>query len=220
MRIDLHVHTHFSPDALSTPERLAAAAKRKGLDGIAVTDHNTTAGWKRMLAAGKREGILVIRGEEVKVSHDGRAIGEVLALFIGEEIRPGEFPEVRDMVRRQGGILVVAHPFDSFRNSFAMAEEYRKDFGAVEALNSRAVLDRFNRKAAEFASRNGLPVTGGSDAHCCHEVGKAWTAAEARDLAGFERALRAGKTATGGGRSNPLIHIVSTIAKTGIGKGR
>ena len=41
INIDLHTHTLFSGDGVSSPEDLMAAARAKGLNGIAITDHNT-----------------------------------------------------------------------------------------------------------------------------------------------------------------------------------
>ena len=39
--IDLHTHSFFSADGISSPEDLIAAARAKGLHGFAITDHNT-----------------------------------------------------------------------------------------------------------------------------------------------------------------------------------
>ncbi len=44
LRIDLHTHTHYSPDSIASPERLVAACRRKGITCLAVTDHNTMRG--------------------------------------------------------------------------------------------------------------------------------------------------------------------------------
>lgn len=212
MIIDLHTHTYYSKDAIQSPADLVKAAKAKGLDGIAVTDHNSTKAWKEALAAGKRNKIGVIPGEEIVILHDGHTAGEVLGLFLNEEIAPGGFNDVRDHIREQDGILIVAHPFDVLRDSFKRLEECKKDFEAVEVLNARSVFGRFNAKALDFAKANGIAGIGGSDAHCRFEVGKASTAADIDDIEGLRRAIKKRETKAVGGKSNPLVHLVSTAA--------
>jgi predicted metal-dependent phosphoesterase TrpH len=216
MRIDTHTHTYYSPDAISSPEDIVRAAKSKGLEGIALTDHNTTMGWKRTLEAGKKQKLGIILGEEIKVTHQDQQIGEVIGLFLNDEIKPGEFHDVRAKIKEQGGIMIAAHPFDALRNAFKLIEEFKRHFNAIEVLNSRTVLDRFNRKALEFAKNNKIAMTAGSDGHCSYEIGKAYTIADIDDVKGLRNAIKREKTSVGGGRSNPLIHLVSTFAKTGL----
>jgi predicted metal-dependent phosphoesterase TrpH len=63
VRIDLHTHSSVS-DGTETPEELIAAAKRAGLDVVALTDHDSTAGWDRAAAAAQQQGIVLVRGAE------------------------------------------------------------------------------------------------------------------------------------------------------------
>jgi predicted metal-dependent phosphoesterase TrpH len=216
MKIEMHAHTFYSDDAIVSPEDLVLTAKNEGMNGIAVTDHNTTKGWKRALAAGKSHGIDVIRAEEIKVFHEGNKIGEVLAYFINEEIRPDEFLTVKDRIKDQGGIMVVAHPFDMFRNNFKMVEEYKNHFDGVEAVNARVIMNSFNEKAARFAKKNKIGVTGGSDSHCKYEIANAYTIASISDIKDFPKALKNRKTRAYGKKTNPMIHSLSTLTKLGI----
>jgi len=215
MKFELHAHTFYSDDAIVSPEDMVEAAKTKGMNGVAVTDHDTTKGWKRALEAGKKHGIDVIKAEEIKVFHEGRKIGEVLAFFINEEIRPGEFLEVKDNIRSQGGTLVVAHPFDYFRNDFKMLEEYKKHFDGIEAVNARVILNRFNAKARGFARKNRLGITGGSDSHCKYEIANAYTVADIHNVNELAKSIKSRKTRAYGKRTNPLIHSLSTLTKIG-----
>ncbi|MBN2330892.1 MAG: PHP domain-containing protein [Candidatus Aenigmarchaeota archaeon] len=220
MRLDLHIHTYYSDDAIRSPEEMVAGAKARGLDGLAITEHNNTESWKRAIEAGKRSGLGIILGEEIKVLHEGEKIGEVIALFINHEIRFREFLEVKDEIRSQGGLMIAAHPFDSFRNRFKMLDEFRRYFDAVEAFNARAVMHRFNRKAEEFALKNGMAMTGGSDAHCVRELGKGQTITDIDNVKDLYGAIRKKKTQVWGKESSPIIHAVTTFAKLGIWKSK
>lgn len=64
MRADLHTHSTAS-DGTTTPSELVAAAAAAGIDVLAITDHDTTAGWEEALAAGDRYGIRIIPGSEI-----------------------------------------------------------------------------------------------------------------------------------------------------------
>jgi len=216
MKLDLHTHTYFSSDAIASPSDLIKAAKSKGLGGIAITDHNTTKSWKSITGAGKKEKIHVILGEEIKVFHEGSKIGEVIGLFLNEEIKPGEFLVVKDRIKEQGGIMVIAHPFDYFRNSFKKLEDFKKYADAVEAFNSRSVFNWFNKKAFEFAQKNNISMTAGTDAHCAYEIGNAYTIADIDEIEDLRKFIKKKKTAVCGKKANPLIHLVSTLSNLGI----
>ena len=73
MRIDLHTHSNRS-DGTDTPAVLVEKAKAQGLDVVALTDHDSTAGWDEALAAGERVGIHVVGGIEVSTMLDGVSI--------------------------------------------------------------------------------------------------------------------------------------------------
>src|SRR3989338_8422277 len=116
MRLELHSHTHFSKaikvvqDGIETPEDMVKTAARKGLDAIAITDHNVVRGAEEAQKYGKKYGIDVIKGEEIKTMD-----GDVLALNIQERILPyRSVDETVDMIREQGGIAVAVHPFGLF----------------------------------------------------------------------------------------------------------
>ncbi|HRW20278.1 MAG TPA: PHP domain-containing protein, partial [Dermatophilaceae bacterium] len=73
MRIDLHCHTTAS-DGTETPTELVASAGRAGLDVVAITDHDTTAGWAEATEAADAQGMALVRGIEISCQRDGRSI--------------------------------------------------------------------------------------------------------------------------------------------------
>ena len=73
MRIDLHTHSSIS-DGTDTPAELIERASRKGLDVIALTDHDTFDGLDAAVAAGERLGVTVLRGLELSCSRFGQSV--------------------------------------------------------------------------------------------------------------------------------------------------
>jgi predicted metal-dependent phosphoesterase TrpH len=206
IRVDLHNHTHFSPDSILTPEQFIRQARKRRLDLAAITDHNTIRG---ALAVRELADFPIIVGEEVR-SEDG----EILGLFLGEDVQRGlSASETIARIKDQGGIVGVPHPFDSLRS--ALREEAiiscidQIDF--VEGLNARMVFSSHNKKARKFAKSRKLPVSAGSDAHSPWEVGRAWVEMPSFDGAhDFVHALREGRLA--GKLSTPLVHLISRYA--------
>ncbi|MDM7854198.1 PHP domain-containing protein [Cellulomonas alba] len=73
MRIDLHAHSSAS-DGTDAPAGVVAAAGRAGLDVVALTDHDTTAGWSAAAAAVASAGVALVRGTEVSARSSGISI--------------------------------------------------------------------------------------------------------------------------------------------------
>ena len=151
------------------PVKLIEVARLRGLDRVAVTDHNTIAG---ALAAARLAPDLIIIGEEIKTTQ-----GELLAYFVADEVPRGLTPE--ETIRRlrdQGAVISVAHPFDRDRNGSWTPEALAEILPLVDALevfNARVVSMAPNQQAAEAARQAGLPGTAGSDAHSAGELGRA-----------------------------------------------
>lgn len=209
MKIDLHTHTMYSGDSVLRLEDSIKAALKKGLDGIAVTDHDTVKGWKDALDAARRLGAGVILGEEVKTDR-----GEVLGLFLNEGIRSREMHGVIDEIRSQGGLFIVPHPFDTVtRKTLGSDHEEMKKADGIEVFNARVFSNSINRRAREFAESHGLAMTAGSDAHTRLEVGNAYTSARATDLEDFRRAILKKKTEVFGKKTPYFYHIFSVLAR-------
>ncbi|MFQ5648048.1 MAG: PHP domain-containing protein [Candidatus Aenigmatarchaeota archaeon] len=208
MKIDLHTHTRHSRDSVNSPGSVVRAAKRKGLDGVAITDHNSVGGWKEAREASRKHKFPVILGEEVKVLGGG----EILGLFLSKGIRSRDPQEVIDEIKAQGGIAVVAHPFDGGRG-FKDLENIAGLVHGLEVINSRVYRAGSNLKALRASAHYGLARTGGSDAHAGFEIGRACTVANANTLEGFRRALLKKQTWAVGKKSSVLVHGASILAR-------
>jgi predicted metal-dependent phosphoesterase TrpH len=71
--IDLHAHSSVS-DGTEPPEVVVAAAARAGLDVVALTDHDTTAGWAAAARAAWREGVALVPGTEISCAVAGTSV--------------------------------------------------------------------------------------------------------------------------------------------------
>ncbi len=209
MIFDLHVHTKYSGDASNEPSELIKIAKARGLDGIAVTDHDTTKGWEHFP---KVDDFTVIQGIERTTDH-----GSVIGLFLNEGIDAHGFWEAIDQIRSQDGIVVLPHPGDTFRRDTLKIETLDKSLlkarlDAVEVFNSRCILGRFNERAERLAEELGKHRVGGSDAHNIGEVGRArtlFTCGSPEEIHAKLKMAVPMNTVVQGKLSSRLVHISS-----------
>jgi len=152
------------------------AAAQRGLTHLAVTDHDRIDGALRARDAAS-EDLRVIVGQEVRTT-----TGDLIALFIEQPIPVGRpAHEAAQLIRDQGGVVGLAHPFDRFRAG-AGRSGWEDELEAaiplldyVEAWNARLMVGDGNSRAAAFAKEHGLPGVAASDAHTVMEVGVAYT---------------------------------------------
>jgi hypothetical protein len=177
MKYDLHIHSKYSNDGILDPQKIVKIAIKKGLDGIAVTDHNTIKGGLKTKEY-ETQDFKVLVGSEVSTTR-----GEIIGLFLSEEIKSREFHEVADEIRDQGGLVIVPHPFDELRKaSFGIKNEDAKYLDTIEVFNSRCIYQKYNDRAAVYAKKHNLSQVGGSDAHFPYEIGKAGIILESHEV--------------------------------------
>jgi predicted metal-dependent phosphoesterase TrpH len=155
----------YSFDSFVSPEKIIKTAQKKNLDGVAITDHGTIRGG--LNAKKIKSDIVTIIGSEVKTE-----IGDLIGLFLNEEIKSCGIWDVIEEIRDQDGIIVIPHPFRSNRTDFD--HELIRKIDAIEGYNARTELKK-NIQAQDFAKLHDLPVTAGSDAHFSREIGLART---------------------------------------------
>ncbi|MFH1225327.1 MAG: PHP domain-containing protein [Candidatus Diapherotrites archaeon] len=215
MRLDMHVHSKYSHDALTKPETLVARAKKLGI-GFALTDHNTGKGWELCERLAQEQGVPFIRGEEINVYHEGRFCGELMGLFMNAPVRKREYADVIDELHAQGALVSVPHPFDTFRAPFEFLGQCSARIDLVEVLNSRVQNQEFNSAALEFARAHKMPGIAGSDAHTPEELGNAYVALEASSLEEARRLLVRGKCTCHGKPSGFFVHVQTWLRKRGM----
>jgi predicted metal-dependent phosphoesterase TrpH len=169
MKIDLHVHTDYS-DGLHSPKQMLKAARKNGLDGIAICDHNTAKGYKALKSVidPKKDPVL-IPGIEYS-STKGHIVGLGVTANIRTDLEPRE---VVDAIIDLGGVVVIPHPGKSPSGiPFKIIDLL--EFDGIEVYNGRS-LKCHNEKAEEFAKSKKAARLGGSDAHMMNQVGGAYT---------------------------------------------
>lgn len=170
VRLDLHVHSRYSPDSNLSVEAIASRLAAAGVNGFALTDHNTVAGHGELAASQARfPELVLVPGVEVSTLE-----GHLLAYGVSEAPPSGRpVAETIGWIRERGGVSVLAHPFRlSHGVGRAIAES--ASVTAIETVNGHNSRGA-NRKAAAVAARRGLGGTGGSDVHALAEIGRAYT---------------------------------------------
>lgn len=208
LRVELHSHTHYSRDCLTTFKQVVQRCRHLGIDKIAITDHNTA---ESALAFAKLEPDLIIIGEEIMTTE-----GEILAFFMHETIPPHLTPdETIQRLRDQGAFISVSHPFDRLRKGAWVLEQLDRiidKVDAIEVFNSRCIWNSDNEKARAYAQAHQKLGTVGSDAHTAIELGRANLLMEPfTDVASFSESLKSAQQAVK--LSSAWIHWTSTIAK-------
>lgn len=175
--IDLHVHTSEASPCSSAPlGDLVTKARRIGLDGICLTDHNHVWDPRTLAELRERHDFLILGGNEIATDQ-----GDMLVFGFDEDINEiMRLDELKKKVLKTGGFIIAAHPFRGFLTfgigqlgltpEKAMERPLFKHVDAVEVLNSK-VSDKENRFSSQVAEGLDLPGTGGSDAHEVEEVG-------------------------------------------------
>lgn len=215
---DLHVHS-FPGDGTLVAGQIAREARRRGLDAVAVTNHNRT--WPAMLgghAGALVDGVLVIPGEEVTTP-----VGHIAAVGITHAV--GWHPplaSVIDAIHRQGGVAIAAHPGGDDAPGFDAAAIARLD--GVEAAHPSMFTSAKARQEIEAfyvaarAAHPGIAAVGSSDFHFLPAVGLCRTYLLVHDLsvASVLDAIRAGRTiaCAGDGRAYGEPRLVSLLGPT------
>lgn len=192
MLIDLHIHTKpASPCSALDPIELIQEAKRIGLDGVCLTDHDRLWDLQELQRLRQEHQFLVLGGIEVTSME-----GDILVFGLKEEPKGIISPEkLRKMVDESEGIMLASHPF---RGAFIAGKEFSipgltltveeackeqifRYVDGMEVLNGENS-DIENDFALEVCQRLNLRGVGGSDAHTASEVGRCVTI--------FEREIR------------------------------
>jgi predicted metal-dependent phosphoesterase TrpH len=169
MILDMHVHTTYSSCSRLRPSEILENARKRGLEGVCITDHNTMAAQKEIKEGLQPDGLCVLFGMEYDTPE-----GDFLVFGPFENLKTGmNAKELLNLVKEREGIAVAAHPYRIDRSLDKTLIEQGL-CRIVESVNGRNQYHE-NFKVKELAERYDLVQCGGSDAHQLSELGKTAT---------------------------------------------
>lgn len=199
MKIDFHIHSKNSSDSFMSVDGIVRTAKKRGLDGVAIVDHNNLPDVKK-----KYKDFMVIKGEEVLTRG-----GEIIALGIEKKIP--KFKSIKrtvELIKKQGGTIVIPHPFAFWRKGVFLGFKKIKSPFVFEAINGMAYFPFENYMASKYAQDHKMPVCAGSDAHRYKDIGNAYTVLpDATSIDDVLRNLLAGKGVPVGNKGSNWVNI-------------
>ncbi|VVB60047.1 Error-prone DNA polymerase [uncultured archaeon] len=202
---DFHIHSKYSFDSTLEPYKILEIAKRKGLSGIAITDHNTIKGGLEAKRLNEDKDFSVVVGSEICTE-----IGDIVGLFLSEEVKSRNSEDVIEEIRSQGGIVVLPHPFKYHRG----INKVLKKINLIESFNARAD-KKANLLAHQLAIKNKIPMIGGSDAHFLSEIGLGKTIFDDfTDAGDVKKNLLCNKRKIEGRYSSKYSEIISDAIKS------
>ena len=176
IKLDLHIHSQYSEDGIGSPKEIIKILQKKGLQGMAITDHNNLEGSLKAKEVAPKD-FIVIPGVEISTNK-----GHIIALDIKENIKKNlSLEETIEKIIDFGGIPIVPHLFRSMSGiKINIFKEIQEKISAIEVFNSCSNL-RTNLKTMKIAKRFNLGGIGGSDSHIPDYVGYAYTTINSTD---------------------------------------
>lgn len=197
---DLHGHTKYSAfptNVIYSPKEAVSRAKGVGLNGIAITGHDTTEGLDEGLDAGVKYGVIVVPGIEI-TSRTGSKTPHIIALGINpDRVHRSKFkiPRYNDpatvisWIHDLGGIAIAAHPNLRWRRtslSFVQVTQYKDIIDGIEVITTHGINEHLIVKTKEF----NIASLGCSDFHNLDQIGLVATQIFSR-VSNYEDVLKA-----------------------------
>ncbi len=211
-RADIHMHTNLG-DGWASPRRVIQIALQRGLQVIAITDHDHVEGAKRVadLLAQQQVPLQMITGVEVSTRQ-----GHLLGLFVQRAPRAlRSVEESIEAIKEQGGLVIVPHPFGRLVPSLSreriealLARGYQID--GIEVYNPSPANASMREAVVQANKAWGLAQTGGSDAHFWQHIGAAYTSFPGTTSTDLRHAILA-RTVRAGGQETPPAHLPAGV---------
>ena len=167
MKVDLHLHDNkYSTDSHISIEEIVREAKRKGLDGIALTNHENPDVVKEIDELVEKYDFVIFPGVEY-LTKDGDIVAFGIDKLPEEQMSAQEFIEYVD---KFGGTCTAAHPYRTNNRGLEDKLYTVKGLTAIEGYNG-STSDYHNGLAVKAGKELGIQVIGSSDAHVAEKVG-------------------------------------------------
>lgn len=215
-KADLHIHTNLS-DGTASPKKVVAEALKRGLKVIAITDHDSLEGAKRVadVLAEQQIPIDLVMGTEV-TTRSGHFIG----LFLEKRIKMYKSAEYSiDAIKDQGGVCVVPHPLGKLvpsLNRRKIDDLLNRGFviDGIEMYNPSPANAAMRGVVTELNQQWNFAAIGSSDAHFWQHIGAGYTLFPGETASDLRRALLDRSTRSGGQEVKPTpLPIPAYIAQ-------
>ena len=160
----IHAHSKYSYDSLNSIDQIINKALEHQLDFIILTDHENINGSLELRKRIKERNLNLIApvAAEYKTEY-----GDIIAAFIQDEVIDMRFTNFVNEVKRQDGLLMLPHPYQS--HPITKLDHIATKMDIIEIYNSRCSEEQ-DLKAKNLASKLGKPYFYGSDAHLKNEL--------------------------------------------------
>lgn len=158
MKAIIHLHSSSSFDSITDPKAIVDKAVTHKINVLCITDHDTIEGSVKANEYAKthyKEAIKIVIGAEFSTDW-----GDIIGINIKENIDSKDAKYVVENIKKQGGLVLLPHPFDSHKNIEYLAQEA----DMIEVFNARSKPEN-NQKALELATKFDKPTYVASDAH-------------------------------------------------------
>src|SRR5580658_787843 len=202
-----HLHTRCSFDSILSPGRIIAKSRELQIDVLIVTDHNTIQGSRHTQILARGNPRIVVTAAEYQSEK-----GDIIGLFLKEEIRSRISHEIIQEIHSQGGLVVLPHPY----KGHLLDDELLAGADLIESYNARCSEDE-NARAVQLARDWNRPFLAGADAHCSLELGAAvneFSAVPPADEAALRESLLHASRRISKARVSPLCRPYSQLIKS------
>lgn len=204
LKMDSHIHSEYSSDSHAKIDDILNIARKKNIDIIAISDHNTVDGTSEVVKKTRNTDILAIPSIEIS-SAQGHILGFGCEEMIPRDLTP---QDTIDRIHDLGGLAIIPHPYCFYRHGLLCKSDYKDlKIDAIEIKNARFIVGYCNNKAKKLSKKENIPALGASDAHYYKFVGDCYSLIDCeKDIDSVLKAIRKNKTeAHGKGTSNILL---------------
>ncbi len=179
---DWHIHSIYSGDSKTLPNKIVDISIKRGLKRICVLDHNTIRGGLEAREYARGKDIEVLVGAEIKTDK-----GEIAGVGLEREIVSRELFSVIKEMKSQGAKILIPHPYGGIR--YTKRNYSLEDVGPfadyIELFNGRSFFNFYQKKTLKFAKRFDITPTRGSDSHFAFEIGNLGIKSIYKGIIGF-----------------------------------
>jgi glycosyltransferase involved in cell wall biosynthesis/predicted metal-dependent phosphoesterase TrpH len=237
-KVDMHCHSSASqvsrlgvqravglPECATPPEEVYELAKRRGMDFVTITDHDTITG---VLQIADRDDVFISEELTARFRGEPQAV-HVLCYGISPEdhewlqANRGDVEACAAYMHERGLVCALAHPY--YTVGAPLTARHRRRLAqlfAIWEVRNGARSRELNRPAATYVAALDGAGIGGSDDHAGVDIGRTWTEAPAvRTPAEFLEAVRAGDVSARGsqGSAAKWAHAAIALAARALGTG-